>query len=86
MRELTDEQIHERLERSKAIRRREDQVVAHWLERLTVAQSAERLGVSARLVTYLRRHLRLSCGYAWRGGEERMGRVRDALVVVEVRR
>lgn len=83
MRELTEEQVAERLERSKVIRRREDQVVAHWLERLTVAQSAERLQVSVRTVAYLRRHLRLSCGYAWRGGEERMGRVRD--VRVEVR-
>ena len=75
MRALTEEQVAERLERAKVIRRREDQVVAHWLERLTVAQSAERLQVSVRTVTYLRRHLRLSCGYAWRGGEERMGRV-----------
>ena len=77
MRELTEEQMQERLERAKSIRRREDQVVAHWLEALTVQQSAERLGVSIRTVKYLRRHLRLTCGYAWRGGEERLGRVRD---------
>lgn len=79
MRELTEEQMQERLERAKSIRRREDLVVSHWLEHLTVQQSAERLSVSVRTVKYLRRHLRLTCGYAWRGGEERMGRVRDVM-------
>ena len=73
MNELTQDAI----DRAKSILRLQQRVLEHRVEGLTAKQSAERLAVSPRTVEYLRRHLQLTRGQAWRGGAEVMGRVAE---------
>lgn len=82
---MTEDDVFLATERAKAVLRTEQAVLAHWLERLTAAQSAERLGCSDSTVEYLRRHLQLTRA---RGGTQAqaIGRCREVTLVVEVRR
>lgn len=81
---MTEDEVHIAAERAKAVLRTEQAILAHWLERLTAAQSAERLGCSDATVEYLRRHLQLT--RAAGPHRPKMGRRREVTLVVEVRR
>lgn len=83
---MTNDEVFEATQRAKQVLRVEQSVLTHWVEGLTSAASAERLGCSARTVEYLRRHLQLTRGQAWRGGVQPMGRSCEMRLVVEVAR
>jgi FixJ family two-component response regulator len=72
--------LHHIIERSKAIRAMDERVEKHFVEGLTVKQSAERLGVSVRTVKYIRARLQLTTGKAWRKGVKPMGRTLELKV------
>ena len=80
---MTDDAMHEAVERAKHVLRVEQSVLTHYVAGLRVAESAEALGLSVATVWYFRRHSQLTRP----AGRHRaaQGRSREVTLVVEVR-
>lgn len=80
---MTEDDRFVRTARAKAILRLEQSVLTQWLEGMTLRASAAALQVSRATVQFVRAHLRLTSGQAWKGGVRPLGRSRECRIVVE---